>query len=124
MALYFHVGATEIFGAAGHYMMPPDALDRFRAAVADPARGKDLDRIVGKLAAKGFATESHEKLKRVPKGYASDHPRAEMLKNKGLVVTFPSVPKGLAAASGLTKWVSDACRASASLVEWLVFATA
>src|SRR3977135_1964439 len=29
MALYFHVGATEAFGAAGHYMMDPQSLERF-----------------------------------------------------------------------------------------------
>jgi uncharacterized protein (TIGR02453 family) len=124
MALYFHVGATEIFGAAGHYMMQPDALERFRAAVADPARGKELDGIVAKLAKKGFATGSHETLKRVPKGHDLDHPRAEMLKRKGLVVTFPEVPKGLVATSKLTKWVADASKTAAPLVEWLAFAIA
>src|SRR6202158_5222558 len=42
MALYFHVGATERFGAAGYYMMDPESLARFRGAVADETRGKEL----------------------------------------------------------------------------------
>jgi uncharacterized protein (TIGR02453 family) len=124
MALYFHVGATESFGAAGHYMMEPDSLARFRAAVADEKRGKELLRILGSLTKKGFPADSHERLKRVPKGYDPDHPRAEMLKRKGLVVSFPKIPAGLLTAPKLTKWLADGCKTAAPLVEWLVFATA
>jgi uncharacterized protein (TIGR02453 family) len=124
MALYFHVGAGEIFGAAGHHMMEPQSLARFRAAVADAKRGKELDTLVARLAKKGFPVRAHETMKRVPKGFDPDHPRAEMLKRKGLVVTFPAVPKGLLASPKLVKWVSDACKTAAPLVEWLVFATA
>ena len=32
MALYFHVGGNEKFAAAGHYMMQPESLARFRRA--------------------------------------------------------------------------------------------
>lgn len=124
MALYFHVGATETFGAAGHYMMEPESLERFRAAVADAKRGKELEKILASLAKKGFAADSHDSLKRVPKGYAPEHPRAEMLKRKGLTVGFPSVPKGMLATPKLKKWLADSCKTAAPLVEWLAFATA
>jgi uncharacterized protein (TIGR02453 family) len=124
MALYFHVGATETFGAAGHYMMEPESLDRFRSAVADDKRGKELDKLLASLTRKGYAVDSHERLKKVPKGFDPDNPRGEILKRKGLVVTFPKVPSGLLARPGLTKWVADACRTAAPMVEWLAFATA
>jgi uncharacterized protein (TIGR02453 family) len=124
MALYFHAGAKETFGAAGHYMMEPESLERFRAAVADEKRGKELLGILTRLAKKGFPEDSHEKLKRVPKGYDPAHPRAELLKRKGLVVSFPKIPTGLIATSRLTKWLADECKTAAPLVEWLVFATA
>jgi uncharacterized protein (TIGR02453 family) len=124
MALYFHVGATETFGAAGHYMMEPQSLERFRAAVADERRGKDLETILAGLGKKGFAVHSHASLKRVPKGYDPDHPRAETLKRKGLVVGFPQIPPGLLATAKLTKWLADQCKIASPLVEWLVFATA
>jgi uncharacterized protein (TIGR02453 family) len=124
MALYFHVGAPTTFGAAGHYMMEPESLERFRAAVADDTRGKELDRILNHLAKKGFPPDSHETLKRVPKGFDPEHPRAEMLKRKGLVVGFPKVPKGLLATPKLVQWLTDKCKTAAPLVEWLVFATA
>jgi len=124
MALYFHVGATETFGAAGHYMMDPASLDRFRSAIADEKRGKELETIVAKLKKKGFAPSSHEALKRVPKGYDPDHPRAEMLKQKGLVVRFPKLPAGILATPKLTAWLANQCKMASPLVEWLVFATA
>ncbi len=124
MALYFHVGADRTFAAAGHYMMEPESLARFRAAVAEDRRGKELEKILGGLARKGFPADSHEGLKRVPKGFPPDHPRAEILKRKGLVVAFPDVPAGLIATPKLPKWLATGCKTAAPLVEWLVFATA
>jgi uncharacterized protein (TIGR02453 family) len=124
MALYFHVGAKERFGAAGHYMMEPDSLARFRGAVADDKRGRELARILAALDKKGFGADSHDRLKRVPKGFDPEHPRAELLKRKGLTVSFPPVPAPLMTTPRLVKWLADGCKATATLVEWLAFATA
>jgi uncharacterized protein (TIGR02453 family) len=123
MALYFHVGDTEKFGAAGHYMMEAESLARFRAALLDAKRGKELDKILAALKKKGFTPATHNDLKRVPRGFDADHPRAEMLKWRGLTVSFPELPKGILATPKLAKWLMDACKASAPLVEWLAFAT-
>jgi uncharacterized protein (TIGR02453 family) len=123
MALYFHVGLPNSFGAAGHYMMDPGSLERFRKAVADDKRGKELDRILTALQKKGFSVDSHGTYKRVPKGYDPQHPRAEHLKRKGLTVGFPDIPKGLLAKPKLAAWVATQARTAAPLVEWLVFAT-
>jgi uncharacterized protein (TIGR02453 family) len=54
MALYFQVGAKETFAAAGHYMMDPASLDRYRVAVADGKRGKELGTILTRLDKRGF----------------------------------------------------------------------
>lgn len=124
IALYLHIGATEKFGAAGHYRMQPESLERFRAAVADDKRGEELEKILGGLAKKGFVADSHDRLKRVPKGYDPAHPRAEMLKRKGLTVSFPEMPKGILATRELIRWLIDRSKTTAPLVEWLVFATA
>jgi uncharacterized protein (TIGR02453 family) len=124
MALYFQVGATETFGAAGHYMMEPESLARFRAAVANEERGKELDRILARLAKKGFEHGSHDSLKRAPKGFDPDHPRAEHLKRKGLHITFPALPKGILTKRALVTWLADGSKTVAPLVEWLTYATA
>lgn len=123
MALYLHVGMPKPFAAAGHYMMDGPALARYRAAVADD-RGKELDKILRALAKKGFTAESHEKYVKVPKGYDADHPRAEHLKRKGLIVGFPDLPKGILATPKVAPWLVTQIKAAAPLVEWLVFATA
>lgn len=124
MALYFHVGEPRAFGAAGHYMMDPQSLERFRKAVADDKRGKELERLLASLEKKGFSPDSHDSFKRVPKGFDPDHPRAAHLKRKGLTVGFPALPKGLLATPKLAPWLASQAKISAPLVEWLVFATA
>jgi uncharacterized protein (TIGR02453 family) len=124
MALYFHVGAKEKFGAAGHYIMEPDSLARFRTAVADESRGKALVKLLASLAKKGFPADEHEGYQRVPKGFDPAHPRAELLKRKGLIVDFPALPAGILATPKLVRWLADGCKTAAPLVEWLAFATA
>ncbi len=123
MALYFHVGQPRSFGAAGHYMMDPAALEKFRKAVADDKKGRELDKLLASLVKKGFSVDSHDTYARVPKGYDPEHPRAKHLRRKGLTVGFPAIPKGLLGKSKLVPWVATQAKAAATLVEWLVFAT-
>jgi uncharacterized protein (TIGR02453 family) len=66
-ALYVHVG-TERFAAAGHYMMEGPDLARYRKAIEDDAKGKELVKILATLKKKGHVIESHGEFKRVPKG--------------------------------------------------------
>jgi uncharacterized protein (DUF2461 family) len=103
--------------------MDPRALERFRAAVADDKRGRELDKLLAGLTKKGFLVASHDSYKRVPKGYDPAHPRAQHLMRKGLTVSFPELPKGILATPKLTAWVIGQAKAAAPLVEWLVFAT-
>jgi uncharacterized protein (DUF2461 family) len=103
--------------------MDPRALERFRAAVADDKRGRELDKLLAGLTKKGFAVASHDAYKRIPKGYDPAHPRAQHLMRKGLTVSFPELPKGILATPKLAAWVIGQAKAAAPLVEWLVFAT-
>jgi uncharacterized protein (TIGR02453 family) len=126
VALYAHFGTENVL-AAGLYMMEPPALARFRAAIDDDARGKELVKILGKLGKAGFSVEAmhaEEVLKKVPKGFDPDHPRADLLRRKALGVTFPKLPKGALASPKLVPWLADLSKKVAPLVEWLVFATA
>ena len=61
----------------------PAQLARFRSAVDAPSSGGVLQRIVAQVEALGFAVEG-ETLKTVPRGFAKDHPRADLLKHKSL----------------------------------------
>lgn len=123
MAIYVHVGEPQSFAAAGHYMMDPHMLQRFRAAVADDERGKELDKILASLTKKGFLLRSHDSYKKVPKGFDPEHPRAEHLMRKGLRVGFPELPKGILASAKFSSLLVSQAKLAAPLVEWLVFAT-
>jgi len=123
IALYVHVGQPNSFAAAGQYKMDPRSLERYRAAVADDRRGKELNKLLAALTKKGFSVRSHDSYKRMPKGYEAEHPRAEHLLRKGLTVTFPDLPKGILATPKLSSWLVSQAKLAAPLVEWLTFAT-
>jgi uncharacterized protein (TIGR02453 family) len=116
---YVHLSAQGLAAGSGMYQMERDQLARYRAAVDDDASGGRLERIVADAAAGGIRIHGHEQLKRVPRGYPPDHPRAELLRHKGLVAwkEWPVAPwLGTAAAK---RRVADFLRASAPLNEWL-----
>jgi uncharacterized protein (TIGR02453 family) len=126
VALYAHFGTEQVV-ASGLYMMDAPELARYRTAVADDTRGKELVKILTKLEKAGYSSESmhrEEMLKRVPKGFDPDHPRGELLRRKGLGVSFPKMPKGLLATPKLVPWLAEHVAKAAPLVEWLLFATA
>jgi len=123
-ALYVHVGAREVFVAAGQYMMDPEQLARFREAVVDERRGAALAALLRTLARAGFAVGSHDVLQRVPRGLAPDHPRADLLKRRGLIVTFPAPPRELLVSRTLVDWLVTHTKRVVPLVEWLAAVTA
>lgn len=118
-ALYFHVGVDEVFSGSGSWLLEPEALARYRAAVLDPRRGADLTRRLKALAAKGFTASCGESLARVPKGVDPEHPRAALLRMKGLVVDPGEVPRRLLTRPDLAAWLVERARAAAPVVTWL-----
>ena len=122
-ALYVHVGADEVFAGAGQYMMDGDQLKRFRAAVDDPKRGAELAKLLATLGRAGFAVESYEETRRVPRGFDSEHPRADLLRRKGLFVTFPDLDRKLLTSPKLVDWLATQARKPIPLVEWLASTT-
>jgi uncharacterized protein (TIGR02453 family) len=123
-AVYFHVDEKEVFAAAGHYMMDAPALTKYRAAVTDAKRGAELVKLIAALEKKGFSMDAHETLQRVPKGFDADHPRAELLKRKGLVTSFPDIDRNQLVSRALVGSLTKSIKQSAPFVEWMVFATA
>lgn len=118
-AIYLHVGVDERMTGSGCWMLEPDALRRYRAALLDPKRGAALARLLGPLEAEGFTVSSAESLKRVPAGVDPDHPRAALLRMKGLVVAPADVPKKLLTRPALAGWLVEQARAAAPVVGWL-----
>lgn len=118
VALYLHVGLENYVGA-GHYMMDGAQLERYRAALLDERRGAEAARIVAKLERAGFEVGARESLRKPPRGVVPDHPRVDLLNQKGLIVGFPALQKKMLVSRDLVGWLVREARKTAPLVEWL-----
>jgi uncharacterized protein (TIGR02453 family) len=116
---YVQFSARGLAAASGMYMMTPDQLDRYRRAVADDRTGEQLRHLIGDLEGRKIHVMGHAALKSVPRGYARDHPRADLLRNKGLT-TWKEWPAGawLGKSSAKTR-VVELLRAAQPLKTWL-----
>jgi uncharacterized protein (DUF2461 family) len=90
--------------------------------VLDDRRGGALAATLKKLGRAGFGVGSHDVLQRVPRGLDPDHPRAELLKRKGLIVTFPDLPRKHLVSHALVDWLVAHTKRAVPLVEWLASA--
>jgi len=118
-AMYLHLGVDERFTGSGCWMLDPDAMRRWRAALLDPKAGALLTRRLAPLLADGWTTSAAESLARVPAGLDKAHPRAALLRLKGLVVVPGDVPRRLVTRPELVPWLVERARAAAPVVSWL-----
>ncbi|HEY5921835.1 MAG TPA: DUF2461 domain-containing protein [Kofleriaceae bacterium] len=118
-AMYLHIGVDEEFVGVGTYYFEDSQLPRWRKLVAADKTGKQIASLIAKLRKRGYSVGGHEDYKKVPKGFAPDHPRAELLKMRGLTAGFPTIPKGLLHKPQLADWLVEHAKATAPLVAWL-----
>jgi len=85
-AYYAQISAEGLFVGCGMYTLAPDQLDRWRAAVDNGRSGAQVAAIVDDLRAKRYEIGARESLKTAPRGYPKDHPRVELLRQKGLTM--------------------------------------
>src|SRR5262245_5256019 len=115
---YFHIDATTCFVAGGLWMPAPPMLLRIRGAIA--AQPSALARLT---SAPGFqrrfdGLSEEAKLRRVPRGFAPDHPGAEWLK----LQSFTARALIDSSAVGSPRLVDRLCRdfeLLVPLVRWL-----
>jgi uncharacterized protein (TIGR02453 family) len=116
---YIHFAADGLGTGCGMYMMAPDQFDRYRRAVADERKGREIVEIVDKLRQRGIEVSAHDVLKTAPKGYPKDHPRIELLRQKGLI-SWKHWPVGAWLGTRKAKdRVVQFLRASQPMNEWL-----
>ena len=84
---YFQLSARGLMCGVGYYAMAKDQLDRFRAAVDAEHTGAEIAGIVSALAKRGYSVGAIDALKTAPRGVPKDHPRIELLRRKGLMVS-------------------------------------
>ena len=116
---YVQLGADGLATGCGIWHMESDALRRFRAAVDNERTGKELTTLVAGLRRKGIDVIARESLKTVPRGFDRDHPRADLLKNKGLAAwkQWPVEP-WLGTAKARTN-IDKFLQAAGPLRDWL-----
>jgi uncharacterized protein (TIGR02453 family) len=82
---YVHLSADGLGVALGYHLMAPDQLARYRHAVAEDVTGEQLRRVIAELEGQGVEVVGEQPLKTAPRGFSKDHPRADLLRNKGLI---------------------------------------
>lgn len=81
---FFGLDTEKLTLGCGIFGFDAAQLQAFRDRI-DGSEGSEIDIVLHRLTKKG-ARISEPELKRVPSGYAKDHPRQELLRRKGLAV--------------------------------------
>ncbi len=116
---YLELSADGLGAGSGLYHPARDQLERYRAAVADDRTGIALAKLVAKVRAEKIDVTAHETLKTAPRGYPKDHPRIELLRQKGLI-TWRHWPVGAWLGTKKAKdRVVDFLHAAAPINAWL-----
>jgi uncharacterized protein (TIGR02453 family) len=116
---YIQLSSDGLACGQGMYWMEPAQLTRYRRAVADDRTGKELETIVAAAAQKKITITGHDQLKTAPRGYPKDHPRVDLLRNKGLVAWQEWPPAAWLGTRKAKDRVIAFLHASEPLVEWL-----
>jgi uncharacterized protein (TIGR02453 family) len=116
---YVQISAAGLMAARGYYMMVPDQLARFRAAVADDGSGPEIVAIVDALRKAGYAVGARDAVKSAPRGYSADHPRIELLRGKGLMMSRSWPPAAWQSTKAVVGRVRKVWTDADPLVAWL-----
>lgn len=115
---YFRLTARELVLGAGMHGFTPPALERYREAVLDDGKGRELVKAVARVRKAGYELGG-QTYKKTPRGVAADHPRADLLKHGGLYTTWSvKHPRELGGA-GLVPLAAKHYAAMAPIHHWL-----
>lgn len=118
---YLHLDSAGLLVAAGAYAMEADQLERYRAAVDDERPGRELEQILAELERQEIETEDVgvPALKTAPRGYAREHPRIHLLRQKGVVGWRTLTGPDLADGGRVRDFVVQTFAGCEPLVGWL-----
>jgi uncharacterized protein (TIGR02453 family) len=114
---YFHLepGGRSMIGA-GLWMPPRQQLKKLRVAIADDPKG--FERMASSIPQRFGGLDDESALKRMPRGYAEDHPAAKWLRfhsfTSGRTLTDAQVT-----SPGLASLLAREYEALLPLVRWL-----
>lgn len=111
-------GGAGLYG--GMHSFPKPLLTAYQEAVADEKLGADLEVALASLKEPGACEIGGEQYKRVPRGYDPDHPRADLLRYKGLHARSPKIEPATLVSPELVEACFEYCHQMAPLHRWLV----
>ena len=115
-SLYVQVGADGLYVGGGYWHTSSDQVQRLRAAVDDDLSGRRLVEVLDGLA--GWELLG-ERLVRLPRPHAPDHPRADLLRHKSLAAGLRFVPAEWLHEPECGERVAQAWRQVLPLNAWL-----
>lgn len=78
--------ADRVIVGAGIRTLAGEQLAAYRAAIDDARRGRGIVTSLAPLLERGRYALAGKQLARIPRGYAAEHPRADLLRRTGLFV--------------------------------------
>ena len=118
-ALYMQISADGLMIGGGAYWLAASRSTGCGTAIDDDRTGPELEGIVADLHAAGAQTGAHDQLKTAPRGYPKDHPRIDLLRNKGIIGWWEHPPRRWLSTPAARDRVADGWRALGPLNTWL-----
>ncbi len=115
---YFHLQPGASLVAAGCWMPPRPALQRFRAAIAADPAGWERVVLAPALRRRTGGLSEEAMLARVPRGYDCDHPAGRWLRFQSFTVSR-ALTDAQATSARLTATLADDFARMLPLVRWL-----
>jgi uncharacterized protein (TIGR02453 family) len=117
---YFHLEFDGAFMYAGKYEFSTQELHKYRDDVADDKAGKELEKAIASVRKSGDYEMAAEHYKRVPAGYAPDHPRAGLLRQNTLFAKSPLIPVKIITSPRLLEICLEHSKNMDPIERWLV----
>lgn len=105
---------------SGIWKFQPAQLRQWRLDLDDSDRGAAFDAVVEAVQSDGHHVLRGEHYRRLPRGFAADHPRAEWLRHNGLFTSLDQpFPPDSATDPALVDRIAEAFLPCVSLHQWL-----
>ncbi|MEM9515532.1 MAG: DUF2461 family protein [Actinomycetota bacterium] len=116
--LWLRIDASRV-GFASGISLDGDHRDRWRAAIGDE-RGAALTDAIDTIVASTDADVAGEQLTRVPRPYPPDHPRADLLRHKGIQVRYTAPLPDTVGSAEFGPWCAERLGRLLPIHRWFV----
>lgn len=97
-----------------------EVLPRYQAAIDHATSGAALEAAISQVRNAGAYEIQGDQYAKLPRGYAADHPRANLLRYKGLYVSSPPIDRTILSSPELVDIIFAHCQNMALVQQWLV----